>query len=116
MIRVITDHNFNGRIIKGLSSRVATLDLATAGSAGLAKAIDPNILGWAVQEKRVLFTQDLKTMPMHIRNRAAAGLSHAGIVFVPQSLGVGRAIEELQIVVECTQEHEWIDQVLYLPM
>jgi len=116
MIRVITDHNFNGRIIKGLSSRIATLDLATARSVGLAKAVDPNILAWAVQEKRVLFTQDLKTMPMHIRNRAAAGLSHAGVVFVPQSLGVGRAIEELQMVVECTEEHEWTDQVLYLPM
>src|SRR5882762_5308508 len=115
MIRVITDHNFNGKIIKGLSTRVATLDLATARSVGLAKAADPNILAWAAQEKRVLFTQDLKTMPLHIRNRATAGLSHAGVVFVPQSLGVGRVIEELQMLEECTEEHEWTDQVLYLP-
>ncbi len=116
MIRVFTDQNFNGRIIRGLISRVEKIDLVTARSVGLAKAVDPNILAWAVQEKRVLFTQDLKTMPMHIRNSAAAGLSHAGVVFVPQSLGVSRAIEELQMMVECTEEHEWTDQVLYLPM
>jgi len=116
MIRVITDQNFNGRIIRGLISRVEQIDLVTARSAGLAKSPDPEILAWAAEEKRVLITQDLKTMPVHIRNRAAAGLSHAGVVFVPQSLGVGRAIEELHMVVECTEEHEWTDQVLYLPI
>jgi len=116
MIRVITDHNFNGRIIRGLISRIEKLDLATSRSVGLARSPDPEILQWAAEEKRVLFTQDFKTIPVHIRKRAAAGLSHAGVIFVPQSLGVGRAIEDLEILIECSEEHEWTNQVLYLPM
>jgi hypothetical protein len=115
MIRVITDHNFNGRIIRGLSSRVKKLDLFTARSVGLARSADPDVLAWAAEERRVLFTQDFKTMPVHIRNRAAAGLAHAGVIFVPQLLGLGRAIEALEIIVECTEEHEWTNQVLYVP-
>jgi Domain of unknown function (DUF5615) len=116
MIRVITDHNFDGRIIRGLLACTPKLDLITARVAGLARASDLEILEWALGQKRLLLTQDTNTMPAHIRTRAAAGQSHAGVVMVPQSLRVGRAIQDLQVVVECTEEHEWIDWVLYLPL
>src|SRR5437879_5568379 len=97
MIRVITDHNFDGRIIRGLLSRTMELDLARARDVGLARASDPEILEWASRQRRVLLTQDTNTMPHHIQTRALAGQSHAGVVMVPQSLAVGRAIQDLQI-------------------
>jgi len=116
MIRIITDHNFDGRIIRGLLARTAELDLVTARSVGLARARDLDILEWAFLERRLLLTQDTNTMPAHIRTRAVVGKSHAGVVIVPQSLAISRAIQDLQIVVECTEEHEWTDLVLYLPL
>src|SRR3954465_14178339 len=116
MIRVIADHNFDGRIIRGLISRTTGLDLTTARSVGLARASDLEILEWAFGQNRVLLSHDTNTMPSHIATLAASGQSHAGVVLVPQSLGVGRAIHDLQLAITCTEEHEWTDRVLYLPI
>jgi len=37
MLRLISDHNFSGRILRGISLRIPNLDLIRAFDAGLAK-------------------------------------------------------------------------------
>jgi hypothetical protein len=39
-----------------------------------------------------------------------------GIIAVPDDLPIGQAIEQLHIVVECTEGDELEKQVLYLPL
>jgi hypothetical protein len=40
----------------------------------------------------------------------------APIVFVPDSLPTGRAIEEILLLDECSVEDDWAAGVLYLPL
>ena len=39
-----------------------------------------------------------------------------GIIAVPDDLSIDQAIEQLQVVVECLEENERKNQVLYLPL
>jgi hypothetical protein len=48
--------------------------------------------------------------------RIRSGRHHAGVIKVPQSLGVGRAIEELEYVAQVATPDDLRDQVLHLPL
>jgi hypothetical protein len=39
-----------------------------------------------------------------------------GIFEVSDSLPIGRAIEDLLLLVECSQEGEWEGQIVYIPL
>jgi len=45
----------------------------------------------------------------------AQGEPMAGVIFVPEQLEIGRAINNLEIVLECSTESEMRDSVKYLP-
>jgi hypothetical protein len=64
MLRLLSDQNFNGRILRGLRRRLPNLELVRALDVGLAKAEDPALLEWAAAES-------------HIRSRA--GMSWQGL-------------------------------------
>ena len=46
MLRLLTDENFNGDIIRGLLLQRPSLDLVHVQSVGLAGADDPTVLAW----------------------------------------------------------------------
>lgn len=54
MLPLISDHNFNGRILRGLRRRVPKLDLVRALEVGLASADDPELLDRAAADSRRL--------------------------------------------------------------
>ena len=39
-----------------------------------------------------------------------------GVLVVSQSVPVGAVIDDLVLVVECSSNEEWLDQVRYLPL
>ncbi len=77
---------------------------------------DPPLLQEAAVLHRVLITHDLKTIPRYACERVAAGEPRPGIIAIPDDLPIGQAIEQLHIVVECLEENELENQVLYLPL
>jgi hypothetical protein len=79
-------------------------------------ATDSKALEWAARQNRVFVTHDLKTVPKHAYERVAAGQSMPGVIAIPESLGIGQAIEDMAIVLECAREGETENQILYLPL
>ncbi len=77
---------------------------------------DPPLLQEAAVLHRVLVTHDLKTIPRYAYERVMAGEPMPGIIAIPDDLPIGQAIEQLHIVVECLEENELENQVLYLPL
>lgn len=77
---------------------------------------DPLVLEEAARLNRVLVTHDLKTIPKYAYERVAAGQPVPGIITIPDTLPIGQAIEELQLVVECSGEQELVNQVLHIPL
>jgi len=116
MLRLLVDQDFDQDIIRGLLRRVPGLDVVTAYEVGLQEASDPLILEWAEEEGRILVTHDRRTMPGHAGARLAAGLRVAGVIVVPRQLPVGRVIDDLEVIVSCTEAAEWENLVRHLPL
>lgn len=112
----LADEDFDGNILNGLFRRAPGLDIVRVQDIGLAGALDPEILDWAAQEGRILLTHDVSSMPDHAYARVRAGLRLPGVCVVPQSLPVGRAIDDLLIVTLCSRPEDWEDQVRHLPL
>jgi Domain of unknown function (DUF5615) len=116
MLPLLLDENFNRRILRGLSRRIPGLDYRVVQEAGRGGESDQNILAWAAEQGRVLVTHDLKTIPRFAYERIAAGLHVSGVIAVDDRLAIGQVIEELAIIVTCSETSEWENQVIYLPL
>ena len=53
-VRLLTDENFNGAILRGLVRRLPELDIIRVQDVGLMNTGDPDILEWAANEGRHL--------------------------------------------------------------
>ncbi len=116
MLRLASDENFNGDIVRGLLFRLPDLNLVRFQDIGLDGAIDPVVLAWAAENDRVLMTHDRATLPDFAYERVVAGEAMPGVFVINDRLPVGRAIEELVLVATCSEASEWVGRVLYLPL
>jgi predicted nuclease of predicted toxin-antitoxin system len=116
MIRLLADQNFDERILRGLLLRNPKADVVRARDVALAEADDVDVLAPAASTSRVLVTHDVNTLVGFACQRVRAGEPMPGIVAVPQGLPIGRAIEDLLLIVECMSEEEINGQVRYLPL
>ena len=58
----------------------------------------------------------LKTIRKFAFERVRTGHPMPGVIAVPDSLPIGQAIEELAVLVECSQPRELANLVVYLPI
>ena len=116
MLRLLVDQNFNQKILRGLLNRIPHLDVVTTQEAGLSEMPDPELLAWAANEDRILLTQDLQTVPDFAAARISVGESMPGVFVVPQQVPIGRALEELTTLILCSQQNEWENLIVWLPL
>ncbi|MBI3465957.1 MAG: DUF5615 family PIN-like protein [Planctomycetes bacterium] len=116
MLRLLADENFNDRIVRGLLRRRSDLDIVRVQEIGLSGADDPPVLEWAAEEERILLTHDRKTVPRHAYRRIQGGKRMPGVFVVDDRLPVGRVIEDILLLAECSLDEEWEGQVRYLPL
>jgi hypothetical protein len=116
MLRLLADENFSGDILRGLSLRQPDLDLARVQDLGLGGATDPQILEWAAKHRRIILTHDRATMPNHALERVGAAEAMSGVFILDDRFPVGRAIDEILLIDQCSEQEEWRDQVVYLPL
>jgi hypothetical protein len=116
MLRLLADENFNGSIVRGLLRRKPEVDMVRVQDVGLSGADDRIVLAWAANEKRVLLTHDQKTVPTYAYERVTTGFPMPGVFIGNIYLPVQQAIEDILLLVECSEEHEWEGQVRYLPL
>ena len=116
MLRLLTDENFNQKIVRGLNRRYPNLDLLSVRDVGLSGLPDPLLLNWAAQENRIMLTHDFDSMINYAKQRLIRGEPMAGAVFVPELLPIGRAIEDLQLLIECSSQSEMNNCMEYLPL
>ena len=116
MLRLAADENFNGDIVRGLLRRKPNLDIVRIQDVGLSGADDPSVLQWAADQGRVIVTHDISTLAKHAFDRIAAGQPMPGIFEVTSVAPVGRAIDDLILLAECSFDGEWEGQVRFLPL
>jgi hypothetical protein len=116
MLRLVTDEDFNNRILRGLLRRRPDLDILRVQDAGLVGRGDAEVLEWAARERRVLLTHDVTTMKQAVAERRAASLPMPGVFEVGQQLPIAQAIEDILLLAECSLESEWEGQIIFLPL
>lgn len=116
MTRFAADENFNNDILRGVRRRNSSVDIVRIQDAGLSEAEDSAILEWAAGEGRVLLTHDVATMTRYAYERVRNGLRMPGVFEVNRGVPIGKAIEEIFLLAECSLDGEWEGQVRYLPL
>ena len=116
MLRLMVDEDFNDRIVRGVYRLLPELELVRVQEFGMLSAGDRDILEVAAQTGRVLLTHDAKTMPAYAYERVNTGQTMPGLVVCPQHLAIGAAIADIVLLAECSENDEWDDKVVYLPI
>jgi hypothetical protein len=115
MLALAADENFNNDILRGVRRRNSAVEIARVQDVGLSGAGDPSILEWAAQAGRVLLTHDVATMTRHAYDRVREGQPMPGVFEVGRHVPIAVAIEQIEMLAECSVEGEWEGQVRYLP-
>lgn len=116
MLRLLSDENFNGDIVRGLFLKCPALDLVRVQDVGLAEVDDPTILDWAAANNRILLTHDRATMPNFAYERMTAGKFMPGMFVFNDRFPVGQAIDEILLANTCSNQAEWSGHVVYFPL
>jgi hypothetical protein len=116
MLKFAADENFNNDILRGVRRRNGAIDIVRVQDEGLSGAIDPVVLEWAAGAGRMVLTHDVNTMTAYVYDRVRVGQPMPGVVEASRELPIGKAIEDILLLVECSQEGEWEGQIIYLPL
>ena len=116
-LRLLLDEDFNNDIMRGLLRRKPDVDVVRVQDVSeISGAADPDILEWAGQEGRILFTHDVSTMTAHGIERIENANPMPGIFVVSQDLPIGPVIEDMILLIESSEADEWANRIIYFPL
>jgi hypothetical protein len=113
-IRFQADADLRQAIVTGTRRRQPKLDFRSANEAELEGIKDPDVLGIAARDGRVLVTHDRKTMPTEFGKFITTQTS-SGVLILSQALPVGEAIDAIILVWEASTAEEWFNQIMTFP-
>jgi predicted nuclease of predicted toxin-antitoxin system len=116
VLKLVSDENFNGDILRGLYRRRSDLDVVRVQDVGLDAASAPGILEWAASEGRILLTHDRDTMPNFAYDRVRAGKPMPSVFLVNDLMPLGQAIDEILLAIECLPPEECKNIVRFFPL
>jgi len=116
MLRLASDADVHGAIIRGLRRRQPEIDLLRAQEILPVGTSDREVLSWAAAENRVLITNDRNTLVGLAYQRVAAAEPMAGLIATSIEQSIGSAIDDILLVSECLSAKEIRDRVIvFLP-
>ena len=65
------------------------------------------MLEWAAREGRLRLTHDVTTITKYAYERIEASKPMSGVFEVSREVSIGRAIEDILILAECSLDGEW---------
>ena len=77
--------------------------------------LDPDLLLWVEEARRVLVTFDERTMPQHLEEHLAAGHHLPGVFVIRPRQNLKDVIEFLLFAAFASEESEWQDRIVYIP-
>ena len=92
------------------------MEFRTAAEEQLDGLSDHDVLESAAQHGRVLVTHDIRTMPRHFEEFLLGGGGSPGVFLIPQRVAVFVALEELLMIWLASEDSEWRDRLIWLPL
>jgi hypothetical protein len=116
MLHLLIDQDLDHDILRGLIRRIPQLDVVTAFEIGMSEATDRELLIRAAQEGRIVVTHDRKTMPVHAADLISEGENIAGLFIVLRNKALRQVLEDLELVITCSENDEWVNVIRHLPL
>ncbi len=117
MLRLASDADVHGSMIRGLRRRLPKIDLVRVQDTLPEGIADPDVLAWAAAENRVLISNDRNTMVGFAYRRVAAGDPMPGIIVTSKEQPIGAMIDDIALIAECMAEEEMrLATVVFLPL
>jgi predicted nuclease of predicted toxin-antitoxin system len=113
-LKYLADETFFRSIVIGMRRQAPDLEVKTVHEAGLAHADDPAILEWAAAQGFVLLTHDRETIPAFINEFVAADKPTRGVFILKQNVEVGKAVEVLLLIAQCSFAGEWDNRYVFI--
>jgi hypothetical protein len=117
MLRLASDADVHGAIIRGLRRRRPEIELVRAQDNLPDGAPDHDVLSWAAAANCVLITNDRNTMVGLAYKRVAEGVRVPGLIVTTNEQSIGSVIDDILLVAECVSEDEMRTRiVVFLPL
>ncbi len=116
MIKLLADENLDNTIIRGLLRRNPNINIVRVQDVGLVGEDDPSVLAWAAGDSRILLTHDVATMTHYAYERLANNLAMPGVIEIRTDASMGKVIEDIFIILECSVAEDLDGQIYYLPL
>jgi hypothetical protein len=116
LLKLVSDENFNGDILRGLFRRRPNLDVVRVQDVGLSSFADADILAWAAVEDRILLTHDRETIPNSAYERVRTDKVMPGVFLVSDLMPLGQAIDEILLAADCLTQEECKNHVTFFPL
>jgi hypothetical protein len=116
MLKLLADENFNNDIMRAVLRRSPAIDIVRIQDVGLSGVDDPTVLAWAAEHGCVLLTHDVTTLTRYAYERNERRQGMPGVFEISGTVPIGRAVEDMLLITECSLENEWEGQIRYLPL
>ncbi len=114
--RFQADADLHGDIVVGVLRREPAVDFQRAQERLDEGMADLDVLALAATEGHILVSHDVNTLPRFFRQFVTEGHFSPGVLLIPQSLLVSRAIDELTLIWAASEAHEWETLLVWLPL
>ncbi|OYD96201.1 hypothetical protein CDG76_05120 [Nostoc sp. 'Peltigera membranacea cyanobiont' 210A] len=117
-LQYLIDENVNPIYPNQIRLREPDIAIKVVGKSGTPpkSTLDPEILCWCEDNNFILVTNNRTSMPVHLADHIAINRHVPGIFILNQNLSIGENIEELIIVALASEDDEYQDRIVYLPL
>jgi predicted nuclease of predicted toxin-antitoxin system len=124
-VRLLLDENVEKALLNvfpwresnlGLRRRHPGLDVVRVVDVGLGGKPDLEVLEWAAREGRVVVSRDRATLSAEAARRIEGGKPMPGLILLRRGVGVGRILEDLELLLATARPGELENAILYLPL
>lgn len=115
-LRFQADSDLHFDIVLGVLRREPTIDFQSAKDRLPSGTPDSDVLRIAARESRILVSHDVTTMPLAFHQILASQATSPGLVLVPQSLPIGRVIDNLILLWAASDAADCENLIIWLPL
>lgn len=114
----LIDENTTPALADQLRRRQPELIVASVGDdiAPPKGTLDPDILLWIETHEFTLVTRNRKSMPEHLFRHIEAGHHIPGILTLRPKVPLGEVVEDLLLIWELSEDDEYQDQIIHIPL
>lgn len=117
-VRFLLDENLPPKLKVAVIRLNTQIDILRVGdlNAPPAGTQDPEVLQYLELSRRILVTDNRKSMPDHLEEHWQSGGHIWGLFWLRPNGTIREWAEELILIWETTEAKEWIDQLIWIPL